>query len=155
MKIFQVPKIVLQCCKWLIMSKLCSRISYSDRFSMEETGWNESGPPDCYRCQTPEFPWERGPEVYRCYWCTYTKQATRCSYNFKVCFGEKAFRAKQLCIHLLEEVMMRPSPLVDLWNGPGKLEIPHPLACPWNAHSAYHSHSELMQGHSLERVMCC
>lgn len=67
MKIFQVAKIVLQCCKWLIMPKLCSKINHSDRFSVEETGWNESGPPDCYQCQTPEFPWERGPEVYRCY----------------------------------------------------------------------------------------
>lgn len=67
MKIFQVPKIVLQCCKWLIMSKLCSKISYSDRFSWKRQVGMKVVLSRLLPMPDPEFPWERGPEAYRCY----------------------------------------------------------------------------------------
>lgn len=57
---------------------------------------------------------------------------------------------------LLEEIIKRTPPLVDPRAGPGQSEASHPLLCPWNVRSAYHSHSkELFQRRSLEEVRCC
>ena len=35
------------------------------------------------------------------------------------------------CFYFLERVMEQTWLLVDPWTGPGKLEAPHPLPCPW------------------------